>query len=267
MTEENRNIRLTILKMISESGAAHIASAFSAVEIINAVFKSVDVGKIKDGDNDRDRIVMSKGHGTAALYAVMQAHGLLTKEELDTYAKDGSLLQGHASHHVPHVEHSTGSLGHGTPVALGMAIGLKSRKFNARTFVITGDAELQEGSNWEAFMLAGHLKLSNYCVLVDNNGISQMGEFVNWCDIQPIGEKFRSFRFDVIEISDGNNEEEIISAIRQSGRKNAPTAIICHTTKGKGVSFMESNAVWHYRPPKGEEYQKAVAELKCIQTL
>ena len=147
-----------------------------------------------------------------------------------------------------------------------MEIGLKSRKFNARAFVVTGDAELQEGSSWEAFMLAGQLKLNNYCVLVDNNGISQMGEFENWCDVQPLGDKFRSFRFDVIEVNDGNSEEEIRSAIGRSGRKNAPTAIICHTTKGKGVSFMENNAVWHYRPPKEEDYEKAVAELNAIKT-
>ncbi|MEK7169293.1 MAG: transketolase [Patescibacteria group bacterium] len=262
MTEENKNIRLAILKMISESGAAHVASALSAVEMISAVFKSVDLEKIKNGDNGRDRVVLSKGHGTAALYAVMQARGLLTAEEISTYAKNGSLLQGHASHRVPHVEHSTGSLGHGASAALGMAIGLSSRKFSVRAFVVTGDAELQEGSSWEAFMLAGQLKLNNYCVLVDNNGISQMGEFANWCDVQPIGNKFKSFRFDIVEVKDGNNEEEILSAISHLGKKEAPLAVICHTTKGKGISFMESNAVWHYRTPKGEDYDKAVAELK-----
>lgn len=261
MTEENRRIRLNILKIISEAGAAHVASAFSAVEIINAVFKSVDLEKIKSKDNGRDRIVMSKGHGTAALYAVMQAHGLLTPEELSTFAKKDSLLQGHASHHVPYVEHSTGSLGHGVSVALGMALGLRSRNLSGRAFVITGDAELQEGSNWEAFMLAGQLKLKNYCVLVDNNGISQMGEFADWCDIEPLADKFRSFRFGVLEVN-GNDEGEITAAIKKLGTIQAPLAIICHTTKGKGVSFMESNAVWHYRSPGGEDYEKAVEELK-----
>ncbi|TSA45672.1 transketolase [bacterium] len=265
MTEENRNIRLTILKMISEAGASHVASAFSAVEILNAVFKSVDIAKIKAKDNGRDRVILSKGHGAAALYAVMARHGLLSEKDLATYCKNGSLLQGHASHHVPYVEHSTGSLGHGVPVALGMAIGLLSRGFNGRAFVITGDAELQEGSNWEAFMLAGQLKLNDYCVLVDNNNISQMGEFVDWCDIQPITDKFKSFRFHVIEV-DGNNEAEIMSAIQKLGTMESPLAIVCHTTKGKGVSFMESNAVWHYRPPQGEDYEKAVTELKSIQT-
>ncbi len=267
MTEENRNIRLTILKMISESGAAHIASAFSVVEIINAVFKSVDIIKIKNRDNDRDRIILSKGHGAAALYAVMMARGLLRQEEILTYAKNDSLLQGHASHNVRYVEHSTGSLGHGASVALGMAIGLKSRNFGGRAFVITGDAELQEGSNWEAFMLAGQLKLKNYCVLVDNNGISQMGEFVGWCDVEPLVEKFRSFRFDVLEINDGNNESEIMTAIKKLGKTEMPLAIICRTTKGKGVPFMENNAIWHYRPPQGEEYNKAVEELQKIKTI
>jgi transketolase len=266
MTEENRQIRLTILKMISEAGAAHIATSFSAVEIVNAVFKSVDLEKIKARNSGRDRVVMSKGHGAAVLYAVMAARGLLQKEELATYAKNGSSLQAHASHHVPYVEHSTGSLGHGASVALGMAIGLRSRKFDGRAFVITGDAELQEGSNWEAFMLAGQLKLNNYCVLVDNNGISQMGEFVDWCDVQPLGDKFRSFKFRVADV-DGHDEGSIMGAIRTLRAGESPLAIVCRTTKGKGVSFMESNAVWHYRPPQGEDYKKAAEELGSIQTL
>lgn len=265
MTKENQSLRLTILKIISEAGAAHIGASFSVVEILNAVFKSVDVKKIRAKDNGRDRVVLSKGHGAAALYAVMAHHGLLSESELSTYCKNGSLLQGHANHHVPFVEHSTGSLGHGVSVALGMAIGLRSRALKGRVFVITGDAELQEGSNWEAFMLAGHLKLKNFCVLVDNNSISQMGEFERWCDVQPIAEKLKSFRFRVIEVDDGNDEQKVIDALKNIDAEEAPLAIICRTTKGKGVSFMERNAVWHYRSPQGADYEKAVAELNAVQ--
>ncbi len=266
MTKENQQIRLKIIKAISEAGAAHVATSFSVVEILNAVFKSVDIEKIKHNDLARDRVIMSKGHGAAALYCVMQMRGLLSDDELSTCAKNGSLLQGHASHRVPHVEHSTGSLGHGASVGVGMAIGLRTRTSSGRVFVVTGDAELQEGSNWEAFMLAGQLKLKNFCVLIDNNGISQMGEFKNWCDVAPIGEKMKSFRFSVVEV-DGNNEQEVLEAIKQLDRLDGPLAIICHTTKGKGVSFMEGNAVWHYRPPMGEDYKKAVAELNATRII
>ena len=261
MSEENKNIRLTILKMISESGAAHVATSLSAVEILNAVFKTADVEKIKSKDSGRDRVILSKGHGAASLYAVMAAHGLLTQGELATYCKNDSLLQGHASHHVPYVEHSTGALGHGASAGVGMALGLRARKLNGRVFVVTGDAELQEGSNWEAFMFAGHQQLQNFCVLVDNNGISQMGKISESCTIEPLRAKFESFNFDVVEV-DGNNEEEILKALRKLGAAKKPLAVICHTTKGHGVSFMQSNAIWHYRPPVGEDYQKAVAELE-----
>jgi transketolase len=264
MTAENRDTRIRILKMISQGKAAHVASAFSAVEILNALFKSVDVAKVKSHSDDRDRIVMSKGHATASLYATMRLHGLLTDEEIATYAKDGSLLQSHASHGVRGVEHSTGSLGHGASAALGMAIGARSKKNGGRAFVVTGDGELQEGSNWEAFMLAGHLQLSNYCVLVDNNGMSQMGKFEGWCDVQPLAEKFKSFRFRAVEV-DGHDEAAIRAAIATLGTGKGPLAIICKTTKGKGVSFMEGNTLWHYVPPTGKEYDDALSELQNIK--
>jgi len=145
MTQQNKNIRRTILDIIHRSSAAHIASSLSLVEILNAVFKNVDITKILDKDNLRDRIIMSKGHGTACLYAVMFHHGLLTENEINSYFQNNSLLAGHTSHHVPFVEHSTGALGHGLPVSLGIAIGFKSKKINARVFVIVGDGELHDG--------------------------------------------------------------------------------------------------------------------------
>lgn len=246
--------------MVSASGAAHIGAALSAVEIINSVFREVDVEKIKRHENERDRIILSKGHGTAGLYAVMHHWGLLTKEEIDSYCQNGTILAGHASHHVPFVEHSTGALGHGLPVALGMAIGLRSKKYVARVFVIVGDGELHEGSNWEAIMLAGHLKMNNLCVLVDRNKMSQIGEIAKCCDIEPLKAKFESFNFTVHEV-DGHDEDAIREVIQETKQSITPTAIICHTIKGKGISFMENNNIWHYRAPKGEEYDKAIAEL------
>lgn len=260
-TIPNKNIRKTIVEIVHDSGAAHIGTALSAVEILNAIFKSVDVAKIKSDDPGRDRVILSKGHGTSALYAVMYHHGLLTDEEVHSYFKNGSLLAAHTSHHVPHVEHSTGALGHGLPVALGMAIGLASKKIPARVFVVTGDGELHEGSNWEAFMMAGQLKRGNLCVIVDNNGLSQYGATAKAIDVEPLAAKFQSFNFAVRELADGHDEGAILAAIAHTKNSEKPVAIICHTVKGKGISFMENENLWHYIPPRGEEYEKAIAEL------
>jgi transketolase len=261
MKTPNKNIRRKILKIIHDSNASHIGTSFSSVEILNAVFKSVDIEKIKKGSNDRDRIILSKGHGTAALYSVMNHHELLSDEILDTYFQNNSLLAGHVSHHVPFVEHSTGALGHGLPVGLGISIGLSSKKILRRVFVILGDGELQEGSNWEAIMLAGYKKIKNLIIFVDYNKLSQTGKLDNFCSLEPIKEKFESFNFDVIEV-DGHNENEIISAIKKLEYSKKPIVVICNTIKGKGVSFMENNVLWHYRSPQGEDFEKAVQELK-----
>ena len=256
----NADIRKTIVEIVHNSGAAHIGSALSCVEILNAIFKSVNLQKIKDRTIDRNRILLSKGHATAALYTVMYHHGLLSRDEIYSYSKNESLLAGHASHHVPFVEHSTGALGHGLPVALGVAIGLKTRKSDARVFVVVGDGELHEGSNWETFMLAGHLKMTNLCVLVDRNNLQQVGQVEATCSIESLKAKLESFNFNVFE-NDGHNEQEITEKIKNSQNSPQPVAIICRTTKGKGVSFMENNNLWHYRAPQGEDYEKALREL------
>jgi transketolase len=256
----NKDIRKMIIEIVNASGASHVGTSFSVVEILNSIFRSIDVKKIKKKDPKRDRVILSKGHAAAALSAVMFHHGLITKEEIVTYFKNGSLLAGHASHFVPGIEHSTGSLGHGASVGLGMAIGIRSKKYDARVFVITGDAELQEGSNWEAFMLAGHLKMKNFCVLVDNNGISQMGKLEQFCTIEPLRAKLESFNFRVIDV-DGHNENEIMAAIKTMEKGMSPLAIICRTIKGNGVSFMQGSTVWHYRTPAGADYENAIKEL------
>jgi len=261
MKTPNKNIRRKILKIVHDSNASHIGSSFSSVEILNSIFKSVNIDKIKKGSNDRDRVILSKGHGTAALYSVMNHHGLLSDEILHTYFQNNSLLAGHVSHHVPFVEHSTGALGHGLPVGLGMAIGLSSKKILCRVFVIVGDAELQEGSNWEALMLAGHKKMKNLIIFVDYNKLSQTDKLEKYCSLEPIKEKFESFNFNVMEVN-GHDENEIISAIKKLEYSKKPIVIICNTIKGKGVSFMEKNILWHYRSPQGEDFEKALQELK-----
>ena len=259
MTTPNKQLRRKILEVISKGGSPHIASAFSMVEILNAVFRTMALEKIKDGARDRDRFVMSKGHGAGALYVIMHAYGLMGDDDLASFHANGSLLAGHASHFVKYIEHSTGALGHGLSPALGMAIGLRALKSEARVFVLVGDGELHEGSNWEAIMLAGHLGMENLYVLVDSNGYDQMGPLGSSCGIEPLRAKFESFNFATAEV-DGHSEQEIMGVIQKSENKK-PTAVICRTVKGKGVSFMESNVVWHYRTPAGEEYEKALAEL------
>ena len=256
----NKNIRRTILKMINKSGAAHIASALSIVEITNVVFKNANLSKIKSWDFDRDRIIFSKGHGTACLYAIMYHHGLLEKTMIDTYFQNNSLLAGHTSHHVPFVEHSTGGLGHGLPVGTGVTIGMRSKKIDSKVFVILGDGEMQEGANWESIMLAGHLKLRNLIILIDYNEFSQVGKVEDCCSLEPLVQKFESFNFDVYDV-DGHDEEKIDSAIRNSKDSLKPSAILCRTVKGRGISFMEQNNLWHYKCPKGEDYEKALMEL------
>ena len=230
------------------------------VEILNSIFRTMDLEKIRKGARDRDRFILSKGHGAAGLYVLMHKHGLMGDAELSSYHQNGSLLAGHASHFVKYIEHSTGALGHGLAPALGMAIGLRTLKSTSKVYVLVGDGELHEGSNWEALMLAGHLGMENLYVLVDNNGYDQMGRLKECCDIEPLRAKLESFNFEVEEV-DGHSEDEITAALKKSGNKK-PTALICRTVKGKGVSFMEGNAVWHYRPPAGEDYAKALDELK-----
>jgi len=257
----NIDIRKTLLRMVNKGSASHLGSALSMVELLNAVFHSVDKNKIKRLADDRDRVILSKGHGTAGLYAVMYHHGLLDKKDIETYFQNGSIMAGHASHFINTVEHSTGALGHGLPVGLGIAIGSKSKRYKNRVYVIVGDGELHEGSNWEAFMYAGHKKVDNLCVLVDKNELSQMGETAKACTLDPLGKKLEAFHFEVYEIEDGHNETEIIEVIKKTRNSSKPVAIICNTIKGKGVSFMEGNNLWHYRPPKGEDYINAMAEL------
>ncbi len=254
-------VRKKILDIIHRSKASHIGSSFSVVEILSAVYRSVDIKKIKNKQNNRDRVILSKGHSAAALYVILNHFGLMTNEELETYHTNGSLLMGHASHSIPYIEHSTGALGHGLPVAVGISIGLKSKKINSRVYVITGDGEFQEGSNWEALLLAGHLKPDNLCLLIDNNKLGGIGNTNRCCSLKPLKAKLMSFGLSVFEV-DGHNEDEIYSAIQKGKKLEKPVAIICNTIKGKGASFMENNNVWHYRPPNKEEYENALIEIK-----
>ena len=258
---DTNSIRRKILQMVNKGGAAHIGSAFSMVEILCAVYKSCNVEKIKNQDKDRDIVILSKGHGASGLYAVMNHFGLISNCEIDQYFNDGSKMAGHASHEIKYVEHSTGALGHGLSVGLGFAIGGAIKKFKNKVFVILGDGELHEGSNWEAMMLAGHMAIPNLYVLVDGNGLSQLGSVDKVCTLNPLKQKFESFNFKVFQVENGNSTDDILEALEEAKNYQLPTAIICNTTKGKGVSFMEGNNLWHYRTPRDADYKNAMIEL------
>jgi transketolase len=210
---------------------------------------------------DRDRFILSKGHGAAILYATLAECGFFPKAWLDKYAQDGSLLLGHVSHHVPGVELSTGSLGHGLPVGCGMALAGKREGRPYRVFVLLSDGELDEGSNWEAILFAPQHHLDNLVAIVDYNKIQSFGNVKEVLDLDPLADKWRAFRWAVREI-DGHDHAQIEHALLgvpfEPGK---PSVIVAHTVKGKGVSFMENQLAWHYRSPNAEELAQALCEL------
>jgi len=254
------NIRKKILKIVHQSGASHIGSSFSVIDILFSIYNNTDIDKIKNGKEDRDRIILSKGHSVSALYVVLNNFNLLSDDDLNSYYKNGSILGGHVTHNVDAIEFSTGALGHGLSIGTGVCIGMKSKKIDAKTYVIVGDGELHEGSNWEALMLIGQLKLNNMCVIIDNNKLGGIGKTDSCCCLEPLKDKFESFGLEVFRVN-GHNMEEINLAIQNFKKSDKPVAIICDTIKGKAISFMENNNAWHYRPPNSEEYNNAIEEL------
>jgi len=225
-------------------------------DIINISPSNID-------DPQRDRFILSKGHCCAALYSTLALTGFLDPQELkNTYGDNGSIYYTHCSHKVPGVEISTGSLGHGLPVAIGQAIATKAAKTNANVICLTGDGELDEGSNWEAILFAGHHRLANLCLIVDYNKIQSMGNVKDILALEPLDDKFKHFNWNVIRI-DGHDFEQIENALRNfQAETTKPTVIIADTIKGKGVSFMEGQLLWHYRNPNDEELKIAKEELQ-----
>ena len=193
-------IRRRMLEILHKSQASHIGSCLSVVEILLAVYNSVDLDKIRNKKNDRERVILSKGHSAAALYTVLNHFGLLKDKELETYHQNNSLLGGHVAATVSGMEHSTGALGHGLSVGVGIAIGLRNKKINSRIYVIVGDGELQEGSCWEAIQSAAHFGLGNLCLLVDYNELSGIGKTNDCCNLEPLKDKLESFGFKTFEV-------------------------------------------------------------------
>lgn len=214
---------------------------------------------------DRDRFILSKGHAASGLYAALAECGFFPIEELKTFYQDGSNLLGHVSHkNIPGVEVSTGSLGHGLPIATGMAYGAKLDNRGHKIFALMSDGECDEGSNWEAIMFASHHKLDNLVAIIDYNKIQSLDQVSNTLALEPFADKWKSFGWEVMEL-DGHNYEQMQNIFSNLPLKSDhPTCIIAHTIKGKGVSFMEDSVLWHYRSAQGEEFSAAQKELKSL---
>ena len=256
-------IRVDIVKQVHSAGSGHPGGSLSAADIVTALyFKEMNIDP-KDPDmKGRDKFVLSKGHAAPVQYAALAERGYFPVEDLLTLRKLGSYLQGHPNRDkVPGVEMSTGSLGQGFAVCVGMALANKLDNDPGRIYTLLGDGELQEGLIWEAAMASGHYKLDNLCVIVDWNGLQIDGNNDDVITVKPIDKKFEAFGFNVIEI-DGHNFEEIFDAFDKARAcKGKPTAIIARTHKGQGISFMEDEAGWHGKAPNDEQLEQAVSEL------
>ena len=259
-----RKIRARIIENSSVSKTPHLGSCLSCVDILCVIYSNhLNIEAKNPKSPDRDRFILSKGHGAPALFQVLGEFGFFPIEELETYGQDGSLFAEHppTPSHLDGIEAATGSLGHGLPMGLGMAISGLITKNSFNVFVVLGDGECNEGSIWEAAMLASANNASNLCVLIDYNKWQATGQSNDILHLSPLAEKWKSFGWNTIEI-DGNNHDEINQAIVEFKEETVlPTAIVAHTIKGKGVSFMEDDNNWHYRIPTSDEVKAAKKEL------
>jgi len=258
-----KTIRTHALRMTHKANASHIGTCLSMADILAVLYHSiVRVDPAYPNWPDRDRFILSKGHGCAALYAVLAECGFFPKVWLETYCQDGAHLAGHVTHHgVPGVEVSTGSLGHGLSIGCGMALAGKRDGHSYRVFVLLSDGECDEGSSWEAALFAPHHCLDNLIAIVDYNKIQSFGTVKEVLDLEPLASKWRAFRWAVREI-DGHDYTQIEDALQSVPfEPGLPSCIIAHTVKGKGVSFMENQLAWHYKAPNAEQLRQALAEL------
>ena len=257
-------IRKDIVTAVHSAKSGHPGGSLSSPDIFTYLyFEEMNVDPANPKWEDRDRFVLSKGHVAPGLYSTLAEKGYFPKEDLKTLRHTGSYLQGHPDmKHIPGIDMSSGSLGQGVSVAVGMAAAGKYDKKDYRVYTLTGDGEIQEGQIWEAAMWAGHRKLDNLVVIVDNNNLQIDGSVEDVCSPYPIDKKFEAFNFHVINI-DGNDFDQIRAAFKEAREtKGMPTAIIAKTVKGKGVSFMENAAGWHGKAPNDEEYEIAMADLE-----
>lgn len=260
-------IRRHGVEMTHLSGGSHIGAVLSVADIIAVLYADVmHVSPDNPNRADRDRFILSKGHAGAAIYAALAESGFFAVEELKTHYQNGSRLSGHVSHHLPGVDFSTGSLGHGLSAAVGMAYAAKKDGKTHKVYVVLGDGECDEGSVWEAAMFANHFRLNNLVAIVDHNHMQSLDFNENTIELEDFGEKWRAFGWHVLEI-DGNDHAALKTAFQQAAQnaensEHKPTVILANTVKGCGVSYMQNDILWHYRfPHDGWEYDTAVSEL------
>ncbi len=258
------DIRIDIIEQVYNAKSGHPGGALSIADILAVLyFNQMNIDPKEPTSNLRDRLVLSKGHASAALYAVLAERGYLAKSQLKTFRKLGSNLQGHPDmEKIPGIDMSTGSLGQGLSVANGMALASKMDGLGCRIYCILGDGEIEEGQIWEAAMTANKYKLDNLCVILDNNGLQIDGKILEVKDLDCLRSKWESFGFNVISCN-GNDIEMLLDAFSKArSTKGQPSIIIAETVKGKGVPFMENKAEWHGKAPNEEEYNKAIKALK-----
>ncbi|MBO7710600.1 MAG: transketolase [Lachnospiraceae bacterium] len=261
-------VRKGIITATHSAKSGHPGGSLSAADVFTYLyFEEMNIDPANPDDPDRDRFVLSKGHTTPGYYSVMANRGYFPVEELETFRHVGTRLQGHpCMQDLPGVDMSTGSLGQGVSVAVGMALSAKLRGKSYRVYSLLGDGEIQEGQVWEAAMFAGHRKLDNLVLIVDNNGLQIDGKITDVCSPYPIDKKFEAFNFHAINVEDGNDMDQLRAAFAEArGVKGAPSVIILKTVKGKDVSFMENNASWHGSAPNDEQYAIAMSDLQKVE--
>ena len=266
LTALSYELRENVIDIIRAGKAGHIGGDMSVMDIlVTLYFKEMNISPENMDDPNRDRFVMSKGHSVEALYAVLAKKGFFPLQEvLDTFSKFGSKFIGHPNNKLPGIEMNSGSLGHGLPVCVGMALAGKMNKQNYRVYTVMGDGELAEGSVWEGAMAAAHYKLDNLCAVVDRNRLQISGNTEVVMHHDDLHERFRSFGWNVIDVADGNSVDELYAAFEQAKTvKDKPTVLIANTIKGKGSSVMEDKAAWHHHVPSDEEYEQIMKDLKA----
>ena len=260
------DVRKGIITGVHSAKAGHPGGSLSAADVFTFLyFEEMNIDPKNPQMEDRDRFVLSKGHTAPGLYSALANRGFFPVEDLTTLRKLGSYLQGDPNLHIPGVDMASGSLGQGISAAVGMALGAKMDHRDFRTYVLCGDGEIEEGQVWEAAMFAGHRKLDNLCVIVDNNGLQIDGPIDQVCSPYPIDKKFEAFNFHVINV-DAHDFDALRAAFKEARMtKGMPTCILLHSLKGKGVSFMEGSVDWHGKAPNDAEYEIAMADLDRIE--
>ena len=268
LQKKANEVRKGIITGTHAAKSGHPGGSLSAADVFTYLyFKEMNINPEDEKNPDRDRFVLSKGHTAPGLYAALALRGYFPVEDLTTLRHIGSHLQGHpCMQHTPGLDMSSGSLGQGISAAVGMALAAKLNKKDYRVYTLLGDGEIQEGQVWEAAMFAGHRKLDNLVVIVDNNGLQIDGNVADVCSPYPIDKKFEAFNFEVINVADGNDMKQLDAAFKAARKvEGKPVAIVMKTVKGKGVSFMENQAGWHGTAPNDEQYAIAMEDLKKVE--